>query len=75
MGGTCTTHGTTFQLKNTRKYEGKQSLGRPKSKYADCSITNLAEMWYKCVGWIHLAQEPAAGPCKHCDEFSDSINR
>jgi hypothetical protein len=39
------------------KPEGKRPLGRPKHRCEDNITTNLKEIWWQVVDWIHLAQK------------------
>jgi hypothetical protein len=39
------------------KPEGKRSLGRPKRKWEDNIKTDLNELAWEVVDWIHLAKD------------------
>jgi hypothetical protein len=59
MGRERSAHGT---VKNTYKIfvgkpEGKRPLGRHRRRWKDNIKTNLKEIWFADVEWIHLAQD------------------
>jgi hypothetical protein len=51
--------------------EGTRPLGRPRHRWVDKIKTDLREIGFGDVDWIHLAQ---AGSCEHGNEPSGSIN-
>jgi hypothetical protein len=52
---------------------GKRPLGSSRCKWDDRIKTDLREIGWRGVEWIHLTQDryPVAGSCKYGDEPSD----
>jgi hypothetical protein len=59
MGGTCSTHERDEKLIQTLigKPEGKIPHGRPRHKWEANIRTDLREIGWEGVDWMHLAQD------------------
>jgi hypothetical protein len=53
------------------KPEGKRPVGRPRRRWEDNIRTDLREIEWEGVHWMHLG--PVSGPCEHGNEPSGSI--
>jgi hypothetical protein len=57
MGGTCSTYGRDEKCIVVGKPEVKRALGRRRRRWQDNIRTDLREIWWEGVDWIHLAQD------------------
>jgi hypothetical protein len=59
MGGACSTHWREkkFIQDFVGKSEGKRPLGRPRRRWYDNIRTDLREIGWEGVDWIHLVQD------------------
>jgi len=57
---------TAYKILEGKPHEAKRPLGRPRLMWEDNNRTDLREIWWEDVDWIHMAQDR--------DQWRDLVN-